>query len=213
LHTVAPNEVLYSIKRSHRHYPRFFSKHIRDYQLLKNTIYHFPEELQRLTKIREKETEERVGKLKTPSLMKDKDAFFTDKVSNRVFIHDNIHAVMAHRERPMYEYIAKADGSVASDKNKFFALEFESQMMCVLEEAYVIALERCIIPMMFEGRRPVSTEAAFEWALMRICTTLTSGWFRDFATENWAAIHTVHNRNYAKKFFQAYEDGKISRIK
>jgi hypothetical protein len=212
LHTVAPNEVLYSIKRSHRHYPRFFSKHIRDYHTLKHAIHSFPEELQHLTKIREKETEERYGKLKTPSLMKDKNAFFTDKVSNRVFIHDDIHAIMAHRERPMYEYIAKADGSVASDKNKFFALEFQDQCRCVLEEAYVIALERCIIPMFFESRKPVSTEAAFEWALMRICTTLTSGWFRDFATENWAAIHFSHNRDYAKKFFQAYQDGKISRI-
>jgi hypothetical protein len=212
LHTLAPNEILYSIKRSHRHYPRFFSKHIRDYHLLKDLCPAFPKELERLTKIREKETEDRYGKLKTPSLMKDKDAFFTDKVSNRVFVHDDIHRIMAHYDRPLYESISKLDGSVASDKSKFFDLHPYDQHNCVLEEAYVIALERCIIPMLFEGKRPVSAEDAFEWALMRICTTLTSGWFRDFATENWATIHCSHDKDYVKKFLIAYQEGRIKRI-
>lgn len=210
-HIIAPNEVLYSIKRSHRHYPRNFYKHINDYHLLKEYVPQLSEELQQLTKIREKETEIRYGKLKTPSLMKNKENFFTEDVK-RVFVHDDIHKIMAILDKPMYEKISKGDGSVASDKNKFFALPFQHQIFCVLEEAYVIALERCIIPMIFKASQFVSPEDAFNWALMRICTTLTSGWFRDFATENWKIITNLHNRQYVEKFFGAYQDGQIQRI-
>jgi len=82
----APLEVMLSIKRSHRHYPRQFDKHIRDYSLIKTVM---PIDiLDGITKIREQETAERYGNLKTPSLNKSAKDFFTDNVSNRVFIHD-----------------------------------------------------------------------------------------------------------------------------
>lgn len=206
----APLEVMLSIKRSHRHYPRQFDKHIRDYSLIKTVM---PIDiLDGITKIREQETKERYGALKTPSLAKSSKDFFTDKVSNRVFIHDEIHKIMAYKEKPMYEYYSLGDGTVKCSKEKFFALKGLDKMKGVLEEAYVIALERILIPMMYSGG-PLSTpEKAFKWALMRICTTLTSGWFRDFATENYSMIDEIYDPFYYETFFDAVDNGRIKRI-
>lgn len=138
---------------------------------------------------------------KPPSLEKSKQEFFNDDVSNHVFEHDQIHEVMAHRARPVFEYIASATDIVKSDKAKFFALSTTEQMQCALEEAYVIALERAIVPMLFEGKKLADSESALQWALMRICTTLTSGWFREFAVENYPAIWNLADKGYALPAF------------
>lgn len=203
---VAPLEVLFSIKKSHRFIPRQWEKHIRDYHLLKQLVD--KDVLPEVTKQRVKET----PKHKTPSLQKTKDEFFQDDVSNHVFVHDDIHLVMAHREKPMYEYIKISPERVTCDKNKFFALSFHDQMRCVLEEAYVIALERAIIPMLFEGKKLATAETAMQWSLMRICTTLTGGWFREFAVENYPAIWAVWDRQYVQKFLRAVDEGRIKQI-
>ena len=208
---VVPHSVLYSLKRSHRFYPRFFDKHIQDYHILKSHL-NSTDTLSHITALREIETEKLYGKLKTPSLDKKADSFFMDNVSNKTFIHDEIHAVMAHREFPMFTYIKACTEKVACSKSKFNDLPYQDRIRCVLEEAYVIALERLIIPMLFVGSAITTPERAFKWALMRICTTLCSGWFREFALDNYPRIWDLHNRDYTKKFLTAFELGKIKRI-
>ena len=210
----APIEVLYSIKKSHRHYPRAWKKHIQDLMLMNDTVAGW-DVLSEITKIRERETEIREGRLKTPSLATSKEKFFNDNVSNQLFIHDQIHEVMAHRDRPMFEYVKKYPDdpdSVACSKEKFFELPVGARIQCVLEESYVIALERCILPMVYQGRSPVTSDEAWDYAIMRICTTLCSGWFREFATMNYSSIKAMRNHQYAEKFFRAVQDGKIKRI-
>jgi len=120
---------------------------------------------------------------------------------------------MAYNDNiPMYELYSLGDGTVKCSKDKFFELGHNQRVMGVLEEAYVIALERVLIPMMYQGG-PLSTpEKAFKGALMRICTTLTSGWFRDFATENYVNIYNTCRKDYAELFFDAVDSGKIKRI-
>jgi hypothetical protein len=206
----APLEVLYSIKRAHRHYPRMWKKHAKDRAIMEGLL--IKDKLPEITAIREKETEAREGKLKTPSLDKTAEDFFNDKVSNKIFIHDEIHAVMAHREKPMYEYFKKDGAKVACSREKFEELLIGDRMRAVLEEAYVIALERMMIPMLFAGGRPTTADQAFDWAIMRICTNLCSGWFREFATDYYPAITYLRDKNYVEKFLQAYEDGKIQLI-
>jgi hypothetical protein len=208
---IAPLEVLYSIKMSHRHYPRAWKKHMEDI-ILMHSINFGDDVLGDTTKIREKETAERYGALKTPSLNKTAAEFFDDTVSNKIFIHDQIHEVMAHRERPMFEYIKKDTEKVACSKEKFYDLNFLHQRFCVLEEAYVIALERCILPMLFAGGPPVTSAEALDYAIMRICTTLCSGWFREFATMNYGAIMAARDKFYVERFLAAFEDGRIKKI-
>ena len=47
----------------------------------------------------------------------------------------------------------------------------------------VIALERYLIPMISKNH-----ETSYHLALVRICTTLTKGWFRQFAIDNYPRL-------------------------
>jgi hypothetical protein len=212
---IAGHQMMYAIKRSHRHRPRNWQKHILDYDVLRWTskLQNGPLEkpivlARTLLKISEKQEAE-YPPLKTPSLNKSVEDFFDDRVSNRIFIHDEIHAVMAHEDRPMYERIRLAPGVVACSEEKFERLARERQNMCVLEEAYVIALERCLLPMLFDEGPHVTEDDAFEYALMRIGTTLCSGWFREYVTDHYSDILLDHNASYLRTFLDAYDKGAI----
>jgi hypothetical protein len=207
---VAPLEVLYSIKKAHRHYPRQWKKHIQDFLLL-DEFFAGNDRLAEITAIREKETKEREG-LKTPSLNKTAADFFNDNVSNRTFIHDEIHQIMAHYEKPLYESIKIDPNLVKCSREKFDNLPYQKRLECVLEEAYVIALERAVIPMIFAGGQITTSDKAFDWAIMRICTNLTSGWFREFALLNYHKIMEHRNKFYVDKFLEAVDTGKIKQI-
>lgn len=205
---VASVQVLYSLKRSHRHKPTKWHRHIRDYHALKVDVGPAGDAYPEITAKREAET----AKRKHISLKRTVNEFFDDDVSNQVFVHDHIHEAVAHREWPMFHYIRVAEDRVTCDKAKWNALDLSGQIDCVLEEAYVIALERGIIPWLFQGKQPATAESAFQWAMMRICTTLTSGWFRDFATENYPAINARANMLYPERFFAAVDRGEVKRI-
>jgi hypothetical protein len=209
---IASLATLYSIKKSHIHFPRMFDKHIHDYLQLRHMVGGV-DKLNEITKLRFKETEARFGKLKTPSLDKTADEFFNDRVSNKLFVHDEIHKVMAHYDGvPLYERIKKDPTKVACDKAKFYALSEEDRIKCVLEEVYVIALERKILPMMFGSGKYCGPDEAIQWALMRVCTTLCSGWFREFATDNYKQIFGAYELDYVLKFLNAVEAQQISLI-
>jgi hypothetical protein len=208
---VAPLEMLYSLKKSHRHSPRMFEKHVKDYNALR-VIFNGKDAFSKITATRYAEVAAR-EKLRTPSLNKSTVDFFDDKVSNRTFIHDQIHEVMAHGDRPMFEKIKIDPDKVACSKEKFYALHYRERAACVQEEAYVIALERAMIPMLFEGEKIANPLAAYKWAVMRICTTLCSGWFREWAVENYDNIILLYNKDYVEKFLKAVESGRIERIK
>ena len=50
----------------------------------------------------------------------------------------------------------------------------------------VIALERYLIPMISKNQ-----ETSYLSALVRICTTLTKGWFRQFAIDNYSRLSNL----------------------
>ena len=50
----------------------------------------------------------------------------------------------------------------------------------------VIALERYLIPMISKNQ-----ETSYNLALVRICTTLTKGWFRQFAIDNYPRLSNL----------------------
>jgi hypothetical protein len=208
----APLEVIYSIKKSHIHFPIKFDKHIKDYCLL-NDFFEGEDRLSDITKLNFKETEDRVGKLKTPSLNKSTNQFFgqsKDYVQS-FFIHDHIHMVMSHYDRPIYERMQKDSTLAKCEKDMWDEFSFEDKCKAVLEEAYVIALERKIIPCLYGGKDWVPSDVALNWALMRICTTLCSGWFRKFATDNYFRIKEYINPNYVEKFLEKVQNKEIER--
>jgi len=208
----ASKETLYSLKKSHIHFPIKFKKHIHDYCFLHEKLNN-EDILKSITEINYQETEKRIGKLKTPSLNKSVKEFFgqSDGYVKSYFIHDDVHRVMSHYDRPLYEKMQSNKDLAKCDKDKWRIFPYEDKCKCVLEEVYVIALERKILPMIFGGGKGFSSDEAFDWALMRICTTLCSGWFREFATNNYFIIKKLYNKNYVEKFLTEYENGNITR--
>lgn len=134
-------------------------------------------------------------KLTNPSGYKlnvNKKEFFTDNVPY-VVDHDNdLHVPLAHLEQPAYRYYMKDGAEVFCDKEKFFALPEEYRLYGVLEETYVLACERALIP---HGTDP---KKAFDIALEKVATSVTSGWFREYAWENYDKIQSMYNPEYFK---------------
>ena len=210
---VAPKEVLYSLKKSHIFYPIKFRKHIIDY----NTLYNLCDKvdiLEQITKLNKKETEDRIGKLKTPKLNKTTKEFFgqSNGFVKSYFIHDDIHRMVAHQDNPIFEKLQKKEGSVWCSKDLWEILPHIEKIYCVLEEAYVISLERLILPFLYDGKKYYSYDKAVEWALMRVCTTLCSGYFREFAVNNYIEIKENINPTFINEFLCKVDSNKIEKI-
>lgn len=225
-------EALYSLKKAHIHFPVKFDKHIQDLMFLREKLRHklgisldtdlnsetdLLDHIPALTELHFKETERRVGKLKTPKMDKTTEEFF-GKSKNYVtsyYVHDNMHKAIAeiHQGTPVYLEILKAGSEVETDSKLWQQLTINAKIWCVLEEVYVIALERKILPQMFEINpikisafgmefREWTPKEAFDWALFRVCTTLCDGFFREFAVRAYDEIQKQYNPDYIKKFFE-----------
>ena len=214
------NKQLYSLKKAHIHQPNLkFDKHILDFIYLRKIILNLTynrsfelsdsndlaDQFSELTLLHKEDVEKRLGKIKTPKLyQKDVNEFF-EQSKNSVksyYVHDDMHIAMAHyNNRPAYELMQKDKTKADCSKKLWDEMPLKFKRYCVLEEAYVIALERKILPQMF-GDIPVKYTPldAFKWALKRICTNLCSGWFRWFATINYEEILKMYDPEYIKRF-------------
>jgi hypothetical protein len=191
------------LKRSHLHRPIGFEKHIRDYHELVAYCSQFEkgDNYYRLLKLRTKATKSLYGD-KVPSLKKSKSEFFDDYVT-KIYEHDDIHAATCYGIRPIYKELQSDDGTVWCSRAKWEALPHEDRIRCIREEAFVIALERFVIPQIALDKKHMPAKMAFNKAVFRICTTLTSGWFRNFAIENWPEI-TNCNYDFLGKFHESF---------
>ena len=136
-----------------------------------------------------------------PILKTTKDAFFKDDFY--IYDHDSIHRAVAVEDVPAYTRYMVDGEQVLTSRAKFDALPLQTRLYGVLEESYVLALERAVIP---HNANPVS---AFKMALSKVCTSITSGWFREFAWENYYQVLRLFNPDYVAKFEAAKERGEI----
>lgn len=141
-----------------------------------------------------------------PNLKQSKKDFFTDTVPYK-YDHDSIHRAVAVTQVPAYTLVKDAQDEVNIKKENFFASSEMVQLLCTLEEAYVLSLERAIIP--FEIKDPEGQKKAFDMALMKVCTSITSGWFRQFSWENYDKVQRMYERGYIDRFEAALASGKI----
>lgn len=208
-------EILYSLKKSHIHFPVKFHKHIGDFVFLDSHLGG-RDVLSQITRESSLETESRLGRLRTPSLNKSVKEFFgqsSGKVAS-YFVHDEMQAAVAHYGEPLYLRMQRDRSMARCHRDLWEAFPHEDKCRCVLEEAYVIALERRVLPSLYGGARSWSTASeALDWALMRICTTLCSGWFREFATRNYLNIRAMANVRYVEDFLAKVDAGVIRRAK
>lgn len=176
------------LKKAHLHRNLGFEKHIRDYHALK-TLFSDKVTDMHLSATAElrRQTIKAFGD-RTPSLNKSKSDFFDDYVT-KVYDHDDIHRATCYGDTPLFERLKPAgENSVWCSKSLWGELSHEDKIKCVREEGFVIAIERFLLPA-YLAQKPVMPQIfAFDKAITKICTTLTSGWFREFAQENWPEI-------------------------
>lgn len=195
---IAPLDVLYLLKMSHRYKknsPHFF-KTMNDIHYMRSLGAKIPTELENVFKLREKET----YNYSHPNLdVKSKDFFKGDEVPY-VYDHDTIHEAVAVLGVPAYKSYMKDDSEVMTSKEKFFAQENHIRLLGVYEESCVLALERSQIPFNFE----VPARQSFVMALSKVCTSITSGWFREYAYENFHVVmkfyESMGETDYIERF-------------
>lgn len=201
---VIPNlDLLFTIKSSHKYLknsPHFW-KNVVDYHMMKNNGAQVLPEYQEFLKLREKET----YTYNHPKLNQSKESFFSDDNINYVWDHDSIHESVATFDRPAYTYYIKDGQAVQCDKDKFFSLPQEVRLAGVVEEAAVLAIERSLVP------HPGKWDPKYAWkfALSKVCTSITSNWFREFSYDYVLDILKLYPSNYWEKFQEDIRLGNV----
>lgn len=189
-------EGLAIIKRSHLWRTIGFNKHITYWhKYIKHWLDIISEDGKRLLKERTLMTHERYPQT-GPNLMLSKEQFFDDAVE-KVYDHDYLHSLFANYERPLYAELQKSH-AVMCYHELWENLTYEKKVLCIQEEVNVLATERFLVPSNFE----YNPKAAYLKALEKVCTTVTKGWFRDFAIDNYPAVISVYNSNKIKEVQQ-----------
>ncbi len=196
-------DMLFTIKTSHRYLrnsPHFW-KTLIGWHMMKDAGAKVRPEYEAFLKLREKET----YWYKHPSLNQKKDSFFADDNITYVWDHDTIHESVAIYDRPAYTYYLKDGEQVQCDKNKFFSIDEKYRIAGVIEEACVLAIERSLVP----HPGVWSPEYAWKFALSKVLSSITSGWFRQYGYENAIEILKKYPAGYWEKFQKDIESGLV----
>lgn len=156
--------------------------------------------------------------------------FFNADGIDYVYDHDSIHLTVAicQRERvvrtggasvpgklisygkteimsyPAYTFYMKDGSEVMTSKEKFMSVPESIRLHGVYEESCVLALERSQIPHGLDKEGGPTARWSFEKALEKVCTSVTSGWFREYAWENHAKVMELYERlgenDYVERF-------------
>lgn len=207
---VAPLNVLYATKMAHRYKPsKHFSKTMSDIFTMRMFNAEITEDLIPYYELRQLESNtKRNPILKSVS----KNEFFTDNV-NYMYDHDSLHEAFKLYDKPAYTYYIKDKQEVECDYNKWLECPDHIKLAGVVEEAAVLAFERGVLPHNMDSSR------ALRIALDKVCTTITSGWFREYAWENYSKAYFMlmsvdySENNWYSLFNSANKAGVIKQFK
>ncbi|WJZ28008.1 hypothetical protein NCTGTJJY_CDS0129 [Serratia phage 92A1] len=194
---IAPPGVCLALKMSHRFKKDspFFIKTMKDIHFLRSKGVTMNGVEKQIMELRQKE----VLSYKHPKLDVSKKDFFDDQMGY-IYDHDTIHLTVALGNEPAYRSYMKDNSEVMTSKEKFNECPDIIKLAGVYEESCVLALERCLIPNDFT----IDPARAFTMALIKVCTSITSGWFREFAWENYLKVmqmyQTLGKDDYVKRF-------------
>lgn len=215
----AVNEDLLLIKLSHR-YKRnspHFLKTMSDIKFLRGKIGRtgWLDRWSDLLKAREAESYTYAH----PKLNVSSKEFFNGDGVNYVYDHDSIHLAVALDQHhffpegsdelvsvgvPAYTRYMKDGSEVMTSKEKFMEAPVTVRLYGVYEESCVLALERSQIPHGLGKEGGPTARWSFEMALMKVCTSITSGWFREYAWENYQKALDLYNElgedDYIERF-------------
>jgi hypothetical protein len=193
---------LYTLKLSHLGFNIFWEKHCSDVCFLKSKGCVADEKLyKKLVKAWILKHGKQWASLKG----KDSQTFFEDAVK-RKYVHDTIHDAVAIYDKPLYESLVYE--GVSCSKKGFDKLSYDDKLNLVREEVYVTALERWLIPHDFK----FSKIEAYQKALKKLATTMSSGWFKFFILTNIDVLRNDRDFSYIDKFKQAEQQNKLRTV-
>lgn len=186
---MASKQALLALKMSHRYLRNspHFLKTMRDIQDMRAAGIVLDETMQEWLEQREEETYDYAH----PNLNVDKQTFFDDSVGY-VYDHDDLHRILAIEESPAYTKYMVDGEQVLTSREKFFTVGEKVRLLGGLEEALVLCAERSLIPYNWQ---PNPAEM-FKFALQKICTSITSGFFRQFCWEHYDDILEMYEKLY-----------------
>ena len=139
-----------------------------------------------------------------PKLDVTKKDFFTGDGVQYVYDHDSIHETVKLLYMPAYNYYMKDGSEVMTSKEKFFSVPEHIRLYGVYEESCVLALERSQIPHGLGKEGGPTARWSFLKALEKVCTSITSGWFREYAWENYDKVVALYEEmgenDYIERF-------------
>ena len=223
VHATASNHDLLLIKESHkfkRNSPHFL-KTMSDIKFLRGKLnggepVKWIERNREILALREAESYD----YSHPNLNVSSNDFFKGDGVNYIYDHDSIHLAVAlhvithhcdhapggfeYQPVPAYTYYIKDGSEVMTSKEKFMSVSEQRRLHGVYEESCVLALERSQIPHGLGKEGGPTARWSFEMALMKVCTSITSGWFREYAWENYEKVLDLYNQlgenDYIERF-------------
>lgn len=193
---IAPPEVCFLLKESHKYKDSVHFEKTRTDVMAFRKRYGCSFETMfqpgsKLLEIYDKRCEETYRK--PISLNVKKDDFFSNDGVKYIYDHDWLHELIG-LNGPAYKLIQSDDADVLCSKEKWNRLPEIYKNLCVFEEAFVIAAERGVFPFQvekYQDKRYYISEdfhKLYVKALQKICTSLTSGFFREYAWNNYDAL-------------------------
>lgn len=176
------------IKRSHLHRSLSFQKHITHYHKHLAPYRSWSDEDIQFLEDRTHLTKEQFLQ-GNPNLMQSKEDFFDDAVEKK-YDHDYLHELFAYYEKPLYTKLLRQEGLAWCERDKWNLLPHRDKLKCIAEETQVIAAERFMIP----NNWNYPSKLAYMKALEKVCTTLCSGWFRDYAIDHYPEVLEMYNK-------------------
>lgn len=194
-------DVCYMLKMSHRYVKNssHFLKTMKDIHNLRKFGAKIRKEHKEFYKARMNAT----YWYKHPKLNKSKSDFFNGDGVTYLYDHDEIHESVKIDSAPAYTNFQSDNAEVMCDMKKFFELPEQIRLNAVYEESCVLALERSIIPF------GTDYERAFVMALEKVCTSITSGKFREYAWENYYTVRDMFNPETFDRFFEHVANDQV----
>lgn len=201
---IATPDTIFALKKSHRYLKNSpaFLKTMIDYRHLRSMGCKIPNSLRDWYTLRVGET----YNYKHPRLKSTtKDDFFKDDQVPYKYDHDTIHLAVKHLDQPAYNYFKPNTAEVECSREMFEALDEKVKLYSVLEESYVLALERSQIP----APGVITPKQSFLIALSKVCTSITSGWWREYAYENYFKVLDMYSDSYIDRFKSGVDSGLV----
>ncbi len=208
VYNVAPFNLLYLLKTSHRYLkgsPHFW-KTAFDWHVMRDAGAVIPDNYKDALAARERKTYARQNH---PKLNTNKDTFFAENQGVKyTYDHDSIHRAVAWSGVPAYTAFQADGAEVRCTQAKFDSLPYETRLNSVIEESCVLAIERSLVP--FPGVK--TPKQAYMFALSKVCSSISSGWWRRFAYEHVFDAVKAYPADYYTRFTDGLTNGVVRAV-